>query len=248
MARSGWADMGDPTRPLRPRGASAKAPRCCRCRRPRACSASAHPRCAPGPPPGACPHVRTPGGHRRFELDELVRWLAERGGAPPAPVPQRLQELVPTRVEAMPGPLARWPTPRAPEARRDVRGGAGAEPGVRRGTAARRPPASPRARRRWRRWRTPSTPGTSADCYREAEWEGFRHGASGQPGDAVVTEALAAAPRRRPRARPDPAPGARWTSARWSARSTGWPCAWPSGYADGVRCRLRSAASDVRVP
>ncbi|CAN0507017.1 unnamed protein product, partial [Phaeothamnion confervicola] len=34
-------------------------------------------------------------------LDELVRWLAERGGAPPAPQ-HRLQELVPTRVEAMP--------------------------------------------------------------------------------------------------------------------------------------------------
>src|SRR3954469_13945921 len=50
---------------------------------------------------GRVPHVRTPGGHRRFELDELVRWRSEPGGAPPAPQ-QRLQELVPTRVEAMP--------------------------------------------------------------------------------------------------------------------------------------------------
>ena len=50
---------------------------------------------------GRVPHVRTPGGHRRFELDELVRWLAERGGAPPAPQ-NRMQELVPTRLEAMP--------------------------------------------------------------------------------------------------------------------------------------------------
>ena len=33
--------------------------------------------------------------------------------------------------------------------------------------------------------------GDLGDCYSEAEWEGFRHGASGQPGDAVVTEALA---------------------------------------------------------
>ena len=31
---------------------------------------------------GRVPHVRTPGGHRRFELDELVRWLSERGAAP----------------------------------------------------------------------------------------------------------------------------------------------------------------------
>jgi hypothetical protein len=33
--------------------------------------------------------------------------------------------------------------------------------------------------------------GDMAVCMREAEWEGFRHGAAGSPGDAPVTEALA---------------------------------------------------------
>ena len=50
---------------------------------------------------GRVPHVRTPGGHRRFELDELIGWLAERGGAPPSPS-TRTGELVPTRIEPMP--------------------------------------------------------------------------------------------------------------------------------------------------
>ncbi|HSJ73121.1 MAG TPA: helix-turn-helix domain-containing protein, partial [Miltoncostaeaceae bacterium] len=104
MARSGWADAGLRPAPTAEDG-SAKA------RQLLSVSAAARllgvssSSLRAWAAAGRVPHVRTPGGHRRFELDELVRWLAERGGAPPAPVP-RSGELVPTRVEPMPS-LAR---------------------------------------------------------------------------------------------------------------------------------------------
>src|SRR5262245_20769653 len=100
MARSGWADAGLRPVPTADRG-RAKAPQ------PLPVSAAARllgvssSSLRAWAAAGRVPHVRTPGGHRRFELDELVRWLAERGGAPPAPV-TRSGELVPTRVEPMP--------------------------------------------------------------------------------------------------------------------------------------------------
>ena len=82
--------------------------------------------------------------------------------------------------------------------------------------------------------------GDLAECYGDAEWEGFRHGASGQPGDVAVTEALAV---RRAvdrvlaaagRGRPLDQRALERALDRMAVRVA-------AGYADGVRCRLRSA-------
>jgi excisionase family DNA binding protein len=184
---------------------------------------------------GRVPHVRTPGGHRRFELDELVRWLAERGGAPPAPA-QRSGELVPTRME---------PVPALAEALRDqsdavvdafeqelaqTRGGAG------RASAGRRA----RVTGALDSLADALDAGDLGECYAEAEWEGFRHGASGQPGDVVVTEALAV--RRAVDRVLTPACSGRPLDQRALERALDrMAVRVASGYADGVRCRLRSA-------
>ena len=88
--------------------------------------------------------------------------------------------------------------------------------------------------------------GDLAGAYRDAEWEGFRHGASGQPGDAPVTEALAL---RRAvdrvlgpilaRGRPSGGP--------WSARWTGWPCGSPPATPTVSAAGSGRRSSDVRV-
>ncbi len=183
---------------------------------------------------GRVPHVRTPGGHRRFELDELVRWLAERGGAPPAPQ-QRLQELVPTRFEAMPETAAVLAG-----AGDDVLSAFEEELSRARSTAPR--PSSARQTRVLGALESLTEAletGDLAACYRDAEWEGFRHGASGQPGDAPVTEALAlrrAVDRVLAPSLSENAPERRAVERsldRMAVRVA-------AGYADGVRCRLRS--------
>ena len=86
-------------------------------------------------------------------------------------------------------------------------------------------------------------PATWPACYRDAEWEGFRHGASGQPGDAPVTEALAL---RRAVDRvlgPEPRRDARRAGAPSSGRSIAWPYgsrrATPTASAAG--CARRSS-------
>ncbi len=58
---------------------------------------------------GRLPSHRTVGGHRRFEVDELKRWLTERGAA--LPEPRRLARR-PRDVPACPE-LARWLNSRA---------------------------------------------------------------------------------------------------------------------------------------
>ena len=185
---------------------------------------------------GRVPHVRTPGGHRRFELDELVRWLAERGGAPPAPQ-NRLQELVPTRLEAMPATAAALA-----DAADDVLAAFEEELGRAQPSGAARPSSARHARvaGALEALADALASGDLGACYRDAEWEGFRHGASGQPGDAPVTEALAL--RRAvdrvlaPTLEDDP--GGRRVVERSLDRMAVRVAA---GYADGVRCRLRSA-------
>ena len=184
---------------------------------------------------GRVPHVRTPGGHRRFELDELIRWLSERGGAPPAPQ-QRLQELVPTRVEAMPETAA-------------ALAGAGDEvlAAFEEELARTRPGgmSRPSAARQTRvlgaleSLAVALDAGDLAGAYRDAEWEGFRHGASGQAGDAPVTEALAL--RRAVDRVLGPMLTARPAERRAVERSLDrMAVRVAAGYADGVRCRLRS--------
>jgi excisionase family DNA binding protein len=185
---------------------------------------------------GRVPHVRTPGGHRRFELDQLVRWLAERGGAPPAARP-RPQELVPTRIEPVPEVSAALA-----EMADEVVAAFDEELSRSRAEGAGRPSSARRARVRSavRALAGGLASGDLAGCYRDAEWEGFRHGAAGHPGDAPVTEALAL--RRavdrvlgpRVAGRPQEARAVERALDRMAVRVA-------SGYAEGVRCRLRSA-------
>jgi excisionase family DNA binding protein len=185
---------------------------------------------------GRVPHVRTPGGHRRFEHDELVRWLAERGGAPPAPI-TRSGELVPTRVEPMPA-LARALRERADA----VVGAFEEELAQGRGSAAARASAGRRSRvlAAVESLADALESGDLGDCYGEAEWEGFRHGASGQPGDAVVTEALAL--RRAVDRELHPLCAGRPLDQRALERALDrMTVRVASGYAEGVRCRLRTA-------
>jgi excisionase family DNA binding protein len=185
---------------------------------------------------GRVPHVRTPGGHRRFELDELVRWLSERGGAPPAPQ-QRLQELVPTRVEAMPETARQLA-----DARDDVLAAFEEELARTRPSGANRPSAARQSRvlGALESLAAALEAGDLAGAYRDAEWEGFRHGASGQPGDAPVTEALAL--RRAVDRVLGPILAARPGERRTVERSLDrMAVRVAAGYADGVRCRLRSA-------
>lgn len=183
---------------------------------------------------GRVPHVRTPGGHRRFEVDELVRWLAERGGAPPA-ASSRAGELVPTRIEPLPAVAV------ALDRRAEVVVGAFEDELTTGGQAAGRSGGGRRARAlaAVESLGRGLAAGDLGDCYAEAEWEGFRTGASGQPGDAVLTEALAL---RRAvdrvlgpdlQSRPLDRRAVERALDRMAVRVAG-------GYADGVRCRLRS--------
>ena len=186
---------------------------------------------------GRVPHVRTPGGHRRFPREELVRWLTDRGGAPPAPS-QRAPELVPTRVERMPEVGAR-----VRERAEEILSVFEAELGRSRPGGTIRPSAS-------RQSRVLATVQNLADaiergdlgpCFREAEWEGFRHGAAGQPAEGPLTEALALrrAVDRVLAASLEGVPDQRRVIERSLDRMAVRVAA---GFADGVRTRLRSGA------
>lgn len=184
---------------------------------------------------GRVPHVRTPGGHRRFALDELVRWLADRGGAPPAPQ-HRLQELVPTRFEPMPAAAAALTS-----AGEDVVIAFEEELGRTRLSGSSRPSPARRARvlSALGALSEALQTGDLAPCYRDAEWEGFRHGASGQPGETAITEALAL--RRAVDRVLSPILAEGTPERRIVERSLDrMAVRVASGYADGVRCRLRS--------
>jgi excisionase family DNA binding protein len=236
MARTGWAEAGLSPAPAAEGG---------RAKSPQLLSVSAAARLLgvsssslrAWAAAGRVPHVRTPGGHRRFELDELVRWLAERGGAPPAPV-TRTGELVPTRVEPMPA-LAGSLRERAEAVVHSFED----EIGLGRGSAPVRAPAGRRSRvlAAVESLADALERGDLGECYGEAEWEGFRHGASGQPGDAVVTEALAV--RRAIDRELHPVCAGRPLDQRALERALDrMAVRVASGYAEGVRCRLRTAA------
>ena len=236
MARSGWADTGIRPAPPREEERSAKAPQLLSVSAAARLLGVSSSSLRAWAAAGRVPHVRTPGGHRRFELDELVRWLAERGGAPPAPVP-RTGELVPTRVEPMPA-LARALRERSDAVVETFE----QELAQSRASAAGRAPAGRRSRvlAAVEALADALDSGDLGDCYSEAEWEGFRHGASGQPGDAVVTEALAV--RRAVDRELHPACAGRPLDQRALERALDrMAVRVASGYADGVRCRLRTA-------
>ena len=184
---------------------------------------------------GRVPHVRTPGGHRRFRREELVDWLAEHGGEPPAQSP-RTQELVPSRIDPMPD-LAAAMAKLRPELvqvfeEELVRTRIG---GAHRASAARQTRVSGTLETLTEGIRT----GDLAGALREAEWEGLRYGAAGQHGDIPVTEALAL------RRAVDRVLESSFTAAPQQQRTVEraldrLAIRVAAGYADGVRVRLRA--------
>lgn len=135
---------------------------------------------------GKVPHRRTAGGHRRFLKSDLEQWLAERGAELPQP-PARPPELVASRTLPL-EEVAERIRQTVPELL-DAADSSDA-PGA--GSSRRR-----RARRRRGRLETQVeglaigiAAGDLGRYLREAEWNGFRHGASGSPGEGPIGDAL----------------------------------------------------------
>lgn len=183
---------------------------------------------------GRVPHVRTPGGHRRFERATLVKWLKDRGAGPPAGSP-RSTELVPTRVPAM------------PEVAALVRRSRGAIAAVFEEELARSRAVTARsaAGRRQRALEAVDAlaggveSGDLSGFLRDAEWEGFRHGAGGQAGDAPITEALALR-RALDRAAVPHLVGQSEQRRSVERAMDRMAIRLAAGYADGVRARLKA--------
>jgi excisionase family DNA binding protein len=137
---------------------------------------------------GIVPHRRTAGGHRRFELSELEEWLAARGGTAPGVVtPAAPAELLPTRIDTLPrlADTIRRIERTVIDAVEDEVARSGARPSVRASAARRRRLSAAIAA-----LADAVESGDLAGSFREAEWQGFRGGASGVPGEASIMEPL----------------------------------------------------------
>lgn len=137
---------------------------------------------------GKVPHRRTSGGHRRFEPSELKEWLAARGGALPEMAPSAPPELLPTRIDALPA-LADAIRGTEEEVVRSVdseMATAGTRASVRASASRRRRLAAATAT-----LADAVEAGDLAGSFREAEWQGYRGGASGVPGEGPLMEILA---------------------------------------------------------
>jgi excisionase family DNA binding protein len=137
---------------------------------------------------GVVPHRRTSGGHRRFDVAELKSWLDSRGGSPAeSAVPSAPPELLPTRIDTLPHVAA---TIRRSE--ESIVSGVEeeiAQSGARASVRA----AAARKRRMSAAVSTLANAVESGDLagsFREAEWQGFRGGASGTPGETAIVEPL----------------------------------------------------------
>lgn len=138
---------------------------------------------------GVVPHQRTSGGHRRFDVSELKDWLDARGGAPPGtPTPAAPPELLPTRIDTLPRIAAA-----VRQAESQIVAAVEAEIALSGARASVRASAS-RSRRVAAAVATLAAAVESGDLagsFREAEWQGFRGGASGAPGETAIVEPLA---------------------------------------------------------
>jgi excisionase family DNA binding protein len=136
---------------------------------------------------GRVPHERTPGGHRRFDREELRAWLAERGGDLPDHVGNHRGPLVAGRIEARPtaGSLI------AAHAEEITDGAvallAQGSHASRRRTDAR----ISRIRDGVDQLARAVTSGDLAGPLRDAEWHAYRHGAAGMAATQPVGELLA---------------------------------------------------------
>jgi hypothetical protein len=119
-------------------------------------------------------------------LADLVEWLNERGGGPPAPR-SAPSELVPTRIDSL-GDAAQA----LGDHKDEVLSAFEEELGRARPGSASRPSATRRSRvsETIRLLGEALASGDLSAAYRDAEWEGYRHGAAGLPGDMPVTEML----------------------------------------------------------
>jgi excisionase family DNA binding protein len=138
---------------------------------------------------GVVPHRRTSGGHRRFDVTELKSWLDARGGsAPGTPTPTAPPELLPTRIDTLPriGASIRAAEDQIVAAVEGEIALSGARASVR---------ASASRNRRISAAVTTLAgaveSGDLAGSFREAEWQGFRGGASGASGETSIVEPLA---------------------------------------------------------
>lgn len=137
---------------------------------------------------GVVPHRRTSGGHRRFDVSELKQWLDAQGGASPGtPTPAPPPELLPTRIDTLPRIAA---TIRRAEERivavvEDEIALCGTRPSVRASASRRRRVGAAVAT-----LAAAIESGDLAGSFREAEWQGFRGGASGVSGETSIVEPL----------------------------------------------------------
>jgi excisionase family DNA binding protein len=135
---------------------------------------------------GLVPHVRTPGGHRRFRHEELDEWMAARGGHLPRAQPGE-GAMVAGRTQARPV-LARamggHRTRIVDDALVLLADGH---------HVSRRRESGRRARvdRQLAHLVDALEAGDLSSCLHDAEWQAFRHGAAGLPATQPIGEALA---------------------------------------------------------
>lgn len=136
---------------------------------------------------GLVPHVRTPGGHRRFHRDQMEAWMAQRGGHLPQSVDGRGAALVAGRIRAVPDAarvLGDCHDRIVDDALALMADG---------GRVSRRRACARRARldEQLVALAGALTAGDLSACLHDAEWQAFRHGAAGLPATQPVGEALA---------------------------------------------------------
>ena len=135
------------------------------------------------------PHERTPGGHRRFDREQLREWMAQRGGDLPAQPSGRGPTLVAGRVECLPD-AARVLTDEGGSIVDEALAlmADGQQVSHRRTTARRA-----RMDDQLADLADALDAGDLSGCLREAEWQAYRHGAAGLPATQPVGEWLALA-------------------------------------------------------
>jgi len=136
---------------------------------------------------GLVPHVRTPGGHRRFRHDDLDAFIRARGGHLPSADRARGAGLVAGRIPVRAGAAEHLRAQHAQVVARamDLMGD-GARLSRRRARARRA-----RMSGRLAALADALGGGDLSACLRDAGWQAFRHGAAGLPATQPVGEVLA---------------------------------------------------------